>query len=597
MTISKPTVGLPGWNAATDTAIDVINALGNSATRAVGTTTGTVAAGDDTRITGALPKSGGTMTGTLVLSSTPMTNPSALSKGFVYAQGTNLMCNGSPYLVLGANVYDLLDSSTTEANTRLTELASYGINTVRCWAFSNDGTAGTAMRARLTTALANAATHGIKLLLTLGNHYSDWGGPDKFGLTQSTWYQNFNATWWAQVAQLISEHLNDAAVFGWEVLNEPRPNNDVPSMQWLEIASGRIKQLDPDHLVTSGSEGFVSFHYPTATAQSGASVDIGLRQLNYASGIDCATAHLYTKYLTSDFRPDSAKTLDALRSMKTVANTLRKPLIIGECGFDPGDFSPGVASRTQFLHDVAASIREVGGSGGFIWNWGRLSDVGSFTLAEGDADSHNAMITWVSTLTTGDHGIVPTTVTRQVASSGDDTFHSFNSSVSSHVYSTTANDVPVGLYDTTQTALGAAMRFTGIAVPKNAVIVSASLSLVASSTDSATTVRSKIRGMAADNAVIPPDDATFHAPGYTTAVVNWDSIPTWNNGTTYTSPDITAIVQELVNRSGWVSGNAMVILWDDLDLRSTQSSGVIRRGQSYNNTPANAPSLTISYTT
>ncbi|MCK0554301.1 tail fiber domain-containing protein [Pantoea ananatis] len=39
------------------------SALGNSASRNVGTTSGTVAAGDDSRITGALQKSGGTVTG------------------------------------------------------------------------------------------------------------------------------------------------------------------------------------------------------------------------------------------------------------------------------------------------------------------------------------------------------------------------------------------------------------------------------------------------------------------------------------------------------------------------------------------------------
>lgn len=46
--------------------------LGNSATRSVGTVTGTVAAGDDSRITGALQKTGGTLTGQLNLKSAPI---------------------------------------------------------------------------------------------------------------------------------------------------------------------------------------------------------------------------------------------------------------------------------------------------------------------------------------------------------------------------------------------------------------------------------------------------------------------------------------------------------------------------------------------
>ncbi|MCP1113991.1 tail fiber domain-containing protein [Enterobacter bugandensis] len=46
--------------------------LGDSATRSVGTVTGTVAAGDDSRITGALQKTGGTLTGQLNLNGAPI---------------------------------------------------------------------------------------------------------------------------------------------------------------------------------------------------------------------------------------------------------------------------------------------------------------------------------------------------------------------------------------------------------------------------------------------------------------------------------------------------------------------------------------------
>lgn len=59
----------PSWGYLTaqyDSKADK-SALGNAAGRNVGTTSGTVAAGDDSRITGALPKSGGTVTGSLAV--------------------------------------------------------------------------------------------------------------------------------------------------------------------------------------------------------------------------------------------------------------------------------------------------------------------------------------------------------------------------------------------------------------------------------------------------------------------------------------------------------------------------------------------------
>jgi hypothetical protein len=63
--------------------------LGNSATLNVGTTTGTVAAGDDSRITGALQKTGGTMSGAIAMGSnkiTGLTNGSAAQDAAAFGQ-------------------------------------------------------------------------------------------------------------------------------------------------------------------------------------------------------------------------------------------------------------------------------------------------------------------------------------------------------------------------------------------------------------------------------------------------------------------------------------------------------------------------------
>lgn len=57
--------------------------LGNASTKNVGTTAGTVAAGDDSRITGALPKSGGTMTGAITLDADPASDMQAATKKYV----------------------------------------------------------------------------------------------------------------------------------------------------------------------------------------------------------------------------------------------------------------------------------------------------------------------------------------------------------------------------------------------------------------------------------------------------------------------------------------------------------------------------------
>ncbi len=71
--------------------------LGNSATRTVGTGAGTVAAGDDSRITGALQRSGGTMTGQLYIADVEVS-------GYHYATGTSEF-NGPILMDQGATAY------------------------------------------------------------------------------------------------------------------------------------------------------------------------------------------------------------------------------------------------------------------------------------------------------------------------------------------------------------------------------------------------------------------------------------------------------------------------------------------------------------
>lgn len=68
---------------------------GNSATRNVGTTAGTVAAGDDSRIVGALQRSGGTLTGALVLANQGSAPGTPTGGGVLYVQAGSLKFKGS----------------------------------------------------------------------------------------------------------------------------------------------------------------------------------------------------------------------------------------------------------------------------------------------------------------------------------------------------------------------------------------------------------------------------------------------------------------------------------------------------------------------
>ena len=47
----------------------------------------------------------------------------------------------------------------------------------------------------------------------------------------------------------------------------------------------------------------------------------------------------------------------------------------------------------------------------------------------------------------------------------------------------------------------------------------------------------------------------------TSTKVSWNHFSDWSLGTMYTSPDITEVIQEVINRPGWSLGNSLAILY------------------------------------
>lgn len=106
------------------------------------------------------------------------------------------------------------------------------------------------------------------------------------------------------------------------------------------------------------------------------------------------------------------------------------------------------------------------------------------------------------------------------------------------------------------------MRFASVAIPTGATITSAYIQFTADESQSETTALT-IRGQAADT------PATFSHTTYsvsgrtkTSASVSWSPGP-WTQGdatTTQRTPELKAIVQEIVDRKGWSKGNPMAFI-------------------------------------
>lgn len=143
------------------------------------------------------------------------------------------------------------------------------------------------------------------------------------------------------------------------------------------------------------------------------------------------------------------------------------------------------------------------------------------------------------------------------------------------------------------------LRFQSLNIPAGAVITSAKIQFTTNTVTTNNTVNAVIQGQAADNAGTFTTTANnISSRTKTTSAVNWNAIPGWGtSGTTganQQTPDLTAVVQEIVSRGGWASGNSMAFILTD----NASTSGASRSAFAFESgTAAQRPTLTVTYTT
>ena len=132
------------------------------------------------------------------------------------------------------------------------------------------------------------------------------------------------------------------------------------------------------------------------------------------------------------------------------------------------------------------------------------------------------------------------------------------------------------------------LRFNAVTLPQGTTILTATLEFYVTST-TYDDVYFDIHGQAADN------PGTFQATAHdidgrsrTTAYTAWlaDGIGAgWITG-----PDITAVIQEIVNRGGWASGNSLVLI-----LKPYNAATKEFRWRSYDSADGAAAKLHVKY--
>jgi mannan endo-1,4-beta-mannosidase len=193
-----------------------------------------------------------------------------------------------------------------------------------------------------------------------------------------TWYRNHIATLVNRTNSYTGlTYRDDPAIFAWELANEPRryPN------EWIDETAAYIKSLDPNHLVTTGSEGS-----PPGERQD-------FRETHNGLAIDYATIHIWPQnwgwYNPEEPTTYTTAEADARRyflNHTIMAGTLGKPLVLEEFGlardWEPlhDIYNPGSPTtyRDRFyaaLYEEVFASMSTGGaaSGDNFWAWGGLA--------------------------------------------------------------------------------------------------------------------------------------------------------------------------------------------------------------------------------
>jgi mannan endo-1,4-beta-mannosidase len=311
------------------------------------------------------------------------------SSSFVKINGNHFELNGKPYYFLGTNFwYGLNLGSKGEGGNRerlireLDRLNEMGVKNLRIMAGSegpddapfrmlpslqtSPGVYNSDVLEGLDFLLDEMRKRDMKAVMCLNNFWNWSGGVGQYlvwsGAADSIphpppqpggdWdrYQKFAATFYSapKAVELFNKHIEfivnrknslsgvnyreDPAIMAWELGNEPRGINNIePYLKWIDETAGLIKKHDPNHLVTTGSEGATGSPQYSGT---------DLEKDHSSKNIDYTTIHIWVQNWNIydptkadlTYEPSIQYALNYLNEHVQIANKLGKPIVLEEFG-------------------------------------------------------------------------------------------------------------------------------------------------------------------------------------------------------------------------------------------------------------------------
>ncbi|WP_287131751.1 beta-mannosidase [Bacteroides sp.] len=176
------------------------------------------------------------------------------------------------------------------------------------------------------------------------------------------------------------KYVDDPTIMSWQIGNEPRAfsdENKEPFARWMADVAAQIKSLDPNHMVSSGSEG-----------SWGCEMDMNLFEKIHADpNINYLNIHIWpynwgwvkADSLTELLPRAKENTKKYIDDHMVIARKYSKPIVLEEFGFPRDGFSFSKEAPTtardeyyRYVFDLIRQDRERGGlfAGCNFWAWG-----------------------------------------------------------------------------------------------------------------------------------------------------------------------------------------------------------------------------------
>lgn len=179
------------------------------------------------------------------------------------------------------------------------------------------------------------------------------------------------------------KYIEDPAIFSWQICNEPRAfsskeqDNKEAFAEWIAASAKLIRSLDPNHMISTGSEGFYGCEWDMALCER-------IHALDEISYINCHVWPYNWKWMrgdnmVADLDRSCANTKEYIDMHIGLGRSINKPVVVEEFGMprDNMDFHKGspVVCRDKyytFVFDLILKDKEQNGpfAGCNFWSWG-----------------------------------------------------------------------------------------------------------------------------------------------------------------------------------------------------------------------------------